>query len=257
VGFEVGGDNTIVEDNYINGVSITVADNDGVGPGSVIVRNNKFMNYQQGDYQAFPAPGRTYLSTNNGPNITLTWDVNRPRPGVDAGASGTVDSVDTGAPPPSNGGTPPSDGGTPYTPPPAANPLEAPTNLTVVPTGTSVKLTWADNSSAEYGFRIKGSIDNGQTWTTFGVVGKNVTSFIADYLESGKTYLFKVCALGVSVTTDSVYTAPVQATIGDPKADQSPGTFNPDNLNPNHPGHWELEEPIWPARTPVKVWVWD
>ena len=73
----MGGDNAVIEDNYINGVSITAFDTDGSGSGSVTLRNNKFMNFQFSDYQAFPAPGRTYQSYNNGPNVQLTWDINR------------------------------------------------------------------------------------------------------------------------------------------------------------------------------------
>jgi hypothetical protein len=80
VGFEVGGDNTLVSDNYINGIDITVADNDGNGTGSVTVKNNQFSNYLQADYQAFPAPGRTYTASNNGPSVQLTWNINRGRP---------------------------------------------------------------------------------------------------------------------------------------------------------------------------------
>jgi len=80
VGFEVGGDNTLVTDNYINGIDITVADNDGNGTGSVTVKNNQFSNYLQGDYQAFPAPGRTYTATNNGPNVQLSWNISRGHP---------------------------------------------------------------------------------------------------------------------------------------------------------------------------------
>jgi hypothetical protein len=81
VGFEVGGDNTIVEDNYINGVSITAYCTDGSGSASVTMRNNKFMNYQHGDYIAFPSGNRTYSSSNNGPDTQLSWDVNRAKPG--------------------------------------------------------------------------------------------------------------------------------------------------------------------------------
>lgn len=81
VGFEVGGDNTIVEDNYIDGVAITAYCTDGSGSASVTLRNNKFMNYQHGDYIAFPSGNRTYSSSNNGPNTDLSWDVKRGKPG--------------------------------------------------------------------------------------------------------------------------------------------------------------------------------
>jgi hypothetical protein len=97
VGFELGGDNTLCEDNYIDGVSITAYCTDNDGTYSVTLRNNKFMNFQYRDYAAFPGAGRTYTSYNNGPDVTLTWDHRSvvPRPG-DADGDGDVDGVDIG-----------------------------------------------------------------------------------------------------------------------------------------------------------------
>lgn len=81
VGFELGGDNSLCSDNYINGIDITAADNDGEGTGSVTFKDNLLLNFLSSDYQAFPAPNRTYVHQNNGPNVKLTWDFNRPKPG--------------------------------------------------------------------------------------------------------------------------------------------------------------------------------
>src|SRR5262245_38124160 len=62
VGFEMGGDNAVIEDNYINWCSVSAYVTDGRGTCSVTFRNNKVMNVQYGDYIAFPAAGRTYSS---------------------------------------------------------------------------------------------------------------------------------------------------------------------------------------------------
>ena len=92
-GFEMGGDNALFEDNYIDGVSVTAYDTDGHGSGSVTLRNNKFKNYKHGDYQAFPAANRTYHSENNGPDVQLSWDINRPKPGIDGNATEEIAPV--------------------------------------------------------------------------------------------------------------------------------------------------------------------
>lgn len=83
VAFELGGDNSLCEDNCIIGCEFPAADNDGVGAGSVTFRNNRVSGSLSKDYQAFPGPGRTYISTNNGPDVQLTWDPTRLAPGVD------------------------------------------------------------------------------------------------------------------------------------------------------------------------------
>jgi hypothetical protein len=91
LGFELGGDNALVEDNYVNGTQVAAYNSDGVGTTSMIVRNNRWQNVQVGDYMAFPGPGRTYSRSNNGANTVLSWDINRPKPGINrsVGVTGT------------------------------------------------------------------------------------------------------------------------------------------------------------------------
>lgn len=107
--FEIGGDNTIVEENYSVGGNHVLAMNDGVGSASVIVRNNLWMGYLQGPSMTFPAPNRTMQLINNGPHVKLSWDINRGKPGPNR----RFESV---APPQQD--NPPSDDSTTPTPPP-------------------------------------------------------------------------------------------------------------------------------------------
>lgn len=82
IGFETGGTNMIVEQNYIDGINSSVDDTDGATTsGSVIVRNNYINNALSMPHADFPGAGRTFTATNNGPNVKLNWDVNRPNPG--------------------------------------------------------------------------------------------------------------------------------------------------------------------------------
>jgi len=77
--FEIGGDGTIVEDNYSVGGNHILAANDGLDTTSILAQNNLWLNYIQG------AGGRGLTLFNNGPDVQLTWDINRPLPGPGAG----------------------------------------------------------------------------------------------------------------------------------------------------------------------------
>ncbi len=80
IGFEVGGDNTVVEQNYVNGVNHVLAANDGAGTTSVLLRNNKFMNFLQGI--GGNRPGAISYQGSNDASTTLSWDINRRKPGI-------------------------------------------------------------------------------------------------------------------------------------------------------------------------------
>ena len=80
IGFEVGGDNTVVEQNYVNGVNHVLAANDGVGSASILVKNNKFLNYRQGIGGIRPNSIR-YEGSNDG-ETKLSWELARNRTGV-------------------------------------------------------------------------------------------------------------------------------------------------------------------------------
>jgi hypothetical protein len=104
LGFELGGDNVTVEDNYVNGPDVAAYDSDGNGTTSMTVRNNRWMNVNRGDYLAFPGPGRTYSSSNNGSGTVLTWDVNRPWPSIGGQPDAPeTDSTPQSAPPAGTG----------------------------------------------------------------------------------------------------------------------------------------------------------
>jgi len=75
VGFEIGGDNALVEQNYIVGTQYCVSGNDYNGSSSVTVRNNRVINTLNGPF------GRLTSISNNGPAVVLNWDINRVKPG--------------------------------------------------------------------------------------------------------------------------------------------------------------------------------
>lgn len=82
--FEVGGDNTLASDNYINGAWDSFVNNDANLTTSTTVKDNKIMNCGLMPHISFPsstAPIRKMDASNNGPNVNLTWDINRERPG--------------------------------------------------------------------------------------------------------------------------------------------------------------------------------
>lgn len=106
-------------------------------------------------------------------------------------ANGTVVVIST------NGNVYGNIGGTP----PATTP---PTSLTAtMPTDTQAVLTWTDNSSTEYGYRLErrvgtvGSftmLPNTDTTITTYTVGSNVTTYTNSNLQSGQIYYYRVCA---------------------------------------------------------------
>lgn len=76
IGFEVGGDDCIVQDNYINGINHSIAANDGNGTTSVLAKNNLILNQLE-----TPRGRGLVLQGENGPNAKLPFDyLNRGRP---------------------------------------------------------------------------------------------------------------------------------------------------------------------------------
>jgi len=78
---------------------------------------------------------------------------------------------------------------------------------------TQVKLVWADNSSAEQGFRIERSLD-GVNFTQISTVGSNVTSMVDSDLNAFTSYYYRVSAYntvgnsGYSMTGSATTPAP-------------------------------------------------
>ena len=175
IGIETGGDNTLVQDNYINGVNCTIADTDGVGSSSVTIKNNRESNFLQKDTLVFPAGNHVYTNTNNGPNTQLTWDINRAEAGhrwrdghsdahahTDSNADAHADSCSAAE----RAGR--SDG--------------------VGRTGdraNKAALFWTDNANGETGYVVESSTD-GKTWSKVATLAPESVSYTADDLTAGR-----------------------------------------------------------------------
>lgn len=189
--FEVGGDNTLVEDNYSNGGNHVLAMNDGKDSASVTVRNNRFLNFAQNIGISFPAANRTMTSTNNGANVTLSSAMMariaaNDTPGI--GSKRYDGSVST------NGPTTPTTTDSDPAPAPTVSTPTAPTGLLAMATGaTSVNLFWSDKSSNESGYKVERSTD-GTTWTQIATLGANAAGYSVTGLTAGQKYSFRVCA---------------------------------------------------------------
>jgi hypothetical protein len=187
VGFEMGGDNAIIEDNYIYGPDVSAYMTDGHGTASVTFRNNRVQNVRHGDYIAFPSSGRTYTSHNNGANTQLTWDINRPKPGIGAKRFGGQNT------------TPP-----PVTPPPVTPPTVTPKpvlpatpgGVMALATGTTTANLFWMNVANETGYKIERL--NGSTWTSVATVGADVKNYTVTGLSAGQSYSFRVLAVNAS-----------------------------------------------------------
>ncbi len=230
IAFEVGGDNTVVEDNYVYGTNHVVAANDGMGSESVTARNNKFVNYLQGPGIAFPASNRTFTAYNNGPNVRLS-DVMEARiasndkPGI--GSKRYDGSVQ-----PTPNPTPTPD------PDPTSDPVQtepaAPTNLVAMVTGaTTVNLFWTDKSNNENGYKVERSSD-GQNWTTLATLGAGAATYTATGLTSGQEYKFRVRAFNDAGSSD--YTN--KATVTPAAFDPSLGTYLSDLDTTSESNFW-------------------
>ncbi|MFN7623836.1 MAG: fibronectin type III domain-containing protein, partial [Acidobacteriota bacterium] len=89
-----------------------------------------------------------------------------------------------------------------------AGPPAAPSMLTATPaSGTSITLTWIDNSETETEFRIERSLTTPTAYTQVGVVPVNTTSFTDTGLTSGTTYYYRVFAFRAANGTDPAYTS--------------------------------------------------
>jgi uncharacterized membrane protein YgcG len=207
VGFEVGGDNAMVRDNYVDGTQNVVEDNDGSGSSSVTVENNLFFGYATGPYIAFPSPIRTLTLINNGPNVHLDWDINRGRPQRNATFGGLP--IDEAF------------GSDPITTPVVDPSLIPPTNLVAKDAGDNVvDLTWQDNATGELGYQIERSLDGGNTWVQFAVVSANVTSYAAVNLAGGTNVEFRIRAY--SPVGESAYSNVATATPTGSSGSSSP-----------------------------------
>jgi hypothetical protein len=174
--FELGGFNLQMYDNYAEGGYNSIAANGTRATG--IARDNRISNFLNGPYNANRA---TVQFVNNGPDVALTWDINRPKPGP----NGRLDVPDD--------------------PPPHVDPVSgtnAPSELTATLVGTNrVQLRWKDNATDEIGFRIERSFDRSK-WTQVAVVAANKTTFANSGLPTARTVYYRVRAYSAGGFSD-------------------------------------------------------
>jgi len=90
-------------------------------------------------------------------------------------------------------------------------PPSAPTGLNAVAVSSGlIDLSWTDNATDEYGFRIERSMDYGVSWNTVATVGKDIQAYSDTDVESDTTYWYQVSAYNGS--GQSGYDGPVNAT---------------------------------------------
>ncbi len=64
--------------------------------------------------------------------------------------------------------------------------------------GSTVLLTWADNSNNETGFRVERRLASSQTWISVGTANTNATSFTDTTAAPGTAYAYRVIAFNAS-----------------------------------------------------------
>lgn len=87
----------------------------------------------------------------------------------------------------------------------------APSNASVAPSGTALRVTWADNSAVETGFKLqrkRGQPGSTYEWTTIATIATaNVTSYTDTSVQSGRVYSYRVRAYREGGTTSSASNA--------------------------------------------------
>jgi hypothetical protein len=108
-------------------------------------------------------------------------------------------------------------GSGPTTPPPPPPPT-APSGLTAAAVSdTRIDLSWADNSTAEDGFKIERSPNGTSDWAEVGTLGPNLSSFSHTGLSAGTTHHYRVHAFN-AVGGNSAYSNTASATTLSPPA---------------------------------------
>lgn len=99
------------------------------------------------------------------------------------------------------------------------NVINAPSGLSASVSGTTVTLTWNDNSNNETGFVLERGIKSGKgahatiSWSSLGSVGANVKTYTDSGLANG-TYQYRVKAVNTSTGRESAWSNTAQATVG-------------------------------------------
>ncbi|MCH8034910.1 MAG: fibronectin type III domain-containing protein [Bacteroidetes bacterium] len=103
----------------------------------------------------------------------------------------------------------------------------APSNLVVTPVnGTSIEVTWTDNSGNEEGFLVQRKLTTGGTWADLTTVGADVTSYLDISLVTGNEYCYQVRAYNVG--GNSAYSNEACATTN-PNVPNAPTLESPDD----------------------------
>jgi subtilisin family serine protease len=93
----------------------------------------------------------------------------------------------------------------------------APSGVTAAALGsTLIKVSWADNSTSEQGFKVERSANGGATWAVVATLGANTVTWTSNLLSPATTYQFRVRAYDGSVY--SAYSATATATTLPPPA---------------------------------------
>jgi hypothetical protein len=171
VAIEGGGFDQEIADNYIvlNGTSNSA---DGAGNSSIAIngsnasgncRNNRIVNAPMPFNHT--AVGAHMAMSNNGPNVTLTWDINRPKPGP----------------------------GTPTTPPEPTVP-EFKAAIAIGSDNRSAALTWPGAPTDTFTIHVKTTHGTDPLKNIGSVVG---TSCLIVDLHSGWEYDFQINGVGI------------------------------------------------------------
>jgi hypothetical protein len=216
IAFEVGGDNTIVRENYVNGINSVLAMNDGVGSASVIAQDNQWMNYTEGPSITFPSSIRTLSLINNGPSVQLDWDISRGRPGRNSDFGG--DPIDF--PPISDPSSPGNSD--------VDSSLIPPTNLVATAINANeIDLTWQDNATGELGYYVERSVDGGNSWVQIAILPFNATSYQNFNLTPSTNVSYRVRTYSAAGQSDYSNIATATTTGGSTAATGGGGTTTP------------------------------
>ncbi|MBC8183194.1 fibronectin type III domain-containing protein, partial [candidate division KSB1 bacterium] len=79
-----------------------------------------------------------------------------------------------------------------------ASPLSAPSNLVALADGSSVSLTWRDNSNNESGFKIQRKTGDSGSWSQVATRSANSTSWTNTGVSLNQKYYYQVCAYNSS-----------------------------------------------------------
>lgn len=121
-------------------------------------------------------------------------------------------------------------------------PPSAPTDLTATTSTAAISLTWLDVTTDELGYRIERR-EEGGTFLPLTVLPANSTVFLDVSVQPGKTYQYRVLALGEA--GDSAPSNEAGASVGTPlPPPPAQPTLPPGGLDSDSDGLSDIEEPL-------------